>query len=442
MFSKKPYCLILSGGGTKGVYHIGVWKALKELKIPINAFIGNSIGSIISAFLAQNDAQFLEKTFKTIDLEAVLHIPDSLKKNGSLALTKNNLESFKDFFLKLTQNRGFDTSPFRQLIETQLDEEKIRKSGNDLGMTTFNLSTLHPDEVFLEDLKPGHLIDYLMASSALPGFVSPEINGKKFMDGGVYNNIPYNMARNRGYRRLIVSDMSGLGITQKMNYQGANIIYIRNSIKMGGALNFDPHFLSQFFELGYLDTLKTFDELTGRLYFLLPEPKIEQSFKNFLNKPDSLKKTQHLLQNLLNNTQNHIDLKSIFPEENRHEKNALMILVDSAATILELKRIRTYTYKEMIAEIKTQKSEIDKKIQTILSGSSDNQIINTADSLLKDVFNRELYREHPYYYYRLVQLVLPEKMQQFLSKGIKILFPEMIPGLIFLELMDGWDKFR
>ncbi|RKX97983.1 MAG: hypothetical protein DRZ90_04450, partial [Spirochaetes bacterium] len=54
------YCLVLSGGGAKGVYHIGVWKALKELGIQVDAFIGNSIGAVISAFLAQGLDEVLE----------------------------------------------------------------------------------------------------------------------------------------------------------------------------------------------------------------------------------------------------------------------------------------------------------------------------------------------------------------------------------------------
>ena len=41
-------CLVLSGGGTKGVYHIGVWRSLKELGILISSFVGASIGAIIA----------------------------------------------------------------------------------------------------------------------------------------------------------------------------------------------------------------------------------------------------------------------------------------------------------------------------------------------------------------------------------------------------------
>ena len=63
----KTYCLVLSGGGAKGMYHIGVWRALQELEVPVNAFIGNSIGAIISAFLAQGLYKELEEIGTALD---------------------------------------------------------------------------------------------------------------------------------------------------------------------------------------------------------------------------------------------------------------------------------------------------------------------------------------------------------------------------------------
>jgi predicted acylesterase/phospholipase RssA len=69
-------------------------------------------------------------------------------------------------------------------------------------------------------MEDGKIPEYLLASSAFPGFQSPEIAGKKYIDGGVYDNIPYTMARKRGYRRLIVIDISGIGIKRKLNVEG------------------------------------------------------------------------------------------------------------------------------------------------------------------------------------------------------------------------------
>ena len=51
----RPYGLILAGGGAKGAYQIGAWKALIELGIQIEAIAGTSIGAINGAFIAQGD---------------------------------------------------------------------------------------------------------------------------------------------------------------------------------------------------------------------------------------------------------------------------------------------------------------------------------------------------------------------------------------------------
>lgn len=51
----KPYGLILAGGGAKGAYQIGAWKAMRELDIEFEAIAGASIGAINGAMIAQGD---------------------------------------------------------------------------------------------------------------------------------------------------------------------------------------------------------------------------------------------------------------------------------------------------------------------------------------------------------------------------------------------------
>lgn len=49
------YGLVLGGGGAKGSYEIGVWKALKELEIPLIAVTGTSVGALNGAMIVQDD---------------------------------------------------------------------------------------------------------------------------------------------------------------------------------------------------------------------------------------------------------------------------------------------------------------------------------------------------------------------------------------------------
>ncbi len=113
------YCLVLGGGGAKGVYHIGAWKALRELGIPVNAFIGNSIGAIIAAFLAQGAFAELEKIGETITVDTILKLPAALTKNGELKLGNDALGSILKI---ITEGKGLDTSPLRRTLEGIIDE--------------------------------------------------------------------------------------------------------------------------------------------------------------------------------------------------------------------------------------------------------------------------------------------------------------------------------
>ena len=87
----EPFCLVLSGGGAKGVYHIGVWRALKELGIRVDAFVGASIGAAIAALLAQGADEELEAIGASITLANVVALPEGLTEGGELRLDKKSL---------------------------------------------------------------------------------------------------------------------------------------------------------------------------------------------------------------------------------------------------------------------------------------------------------------------------------------------------------------
>ena len=127
---KEGFCLVLSGGGAKGVYHIGVWKALKELGIVVNAFTGASIGAIMAGFLAQGADEELEYLSKSIRIDSILELPD----NSDASI----LKSAPEFFHSLFEKRGLDTSPLRAVLQEKIDEKAIRAGGKDLGIVTID----------------------------------------------------------------------------------------------------------------------------------------------------------------------------------------------------------------------------------------------------------------------------------------------------------------
>lgn len=407
----KGYCLVLSGGGAKGVYHLGVWKALKELGIQVDAFMGTSIGAVIAGLLAQDSDDSLDDLGASITVNSIISLPDTFVDEGKINVNKESLSEAQELFRSLIENKGLDTSPLRQLLVSRIDEGRIRKSGKDLGVVTINLSDLKPREMFIEEMGEGAIIDYLMASAAFPGFRQPVIEGKKYMDGGIVDNIPYAMARQRGYRRIIVSDISGLGMNRRPEIEGSITIYIKNSINMGGVLDFDRDFMKDFERLGYLDTLRVFGRLRGYSYFIEPDAKAEAAFA---------KKRGEAL--------------SVFPKEMLHDRNLLLKYLECAASILEVPRVASYTYGELASAIAERKNDDESKIAEIFKAGSD--IKAAIIAMLRESMANRTFKGSPYYYFRLMEEFLPQKAGAVPRKTLIGLFPELPAGMEYLRSVE------
>jgi len=439
---KPSFCLVLSGGGAKGVYHIGAWRALKEMGIQVDAFIGNSIGAIMAGFLAQGKDRELEEIGNNIGVDFIMKVPDELIENGELKISKGQLPVFRSFYHNIMEKKGIDVSPMRNMIHEHLDEKKLRANGNDLGVVTFNISDLKPQETFLEEMDEGTVLDYLMASAAFPGLEQTVIKGKKFIDGGVYDNIPYSMARARGYRNIIVVDISGMGINRRPEVQGAATVYIKNSINMGGVFDFNREFLNRFRLLGYLDTLKTFGVLKGQKYFIEPDRRMEKQFRRILesdrSRPilDDLRPEEGALPGIPSEERL---IRLILPEEMRKDRNVLYNLADCGAAVFGLDRIRKYTVREILREMGERKRQDDEKIASLMKSITKDekvQQLKKLDVLFSEASKPDSDQESPWYYYRLVTHVFEQAEGSLLMKGLYHFFPELPGGRLFQDLMN------
>ncbi|MDX9784151.1 MAG: patatin-like phospholipase family protein [Spirochaetia bacterium] len=407
------FCLVLAGGGSKGIYHLGVWKALREMGIEVDAFVGTSIGAVVAGLLAQNQQDSYESFVDSISLDSIVALPPGFVEKGKLSVGREAVQEAPKLFRSLIAHQGLDTSPLRKLLESHIDEAKIRASGKDLGIITVDLSSLKPREMFLEDMEEGRVLDYLMASAAFPGFKSPVIEGKKYMDGGVFENIPYDMARKRGYRRLIVSDIGGLGRNRKVEGEGSLTAYIKSSINMGWIFDFDREFLKDFMQLGYLDTLRSFGRLSGYSYFIKPGKMPEFPVAPL---PESMS----------------------FPKEMEHERLLLHKYLECAALVLEIPRIRLYDYKSLFNAVKTKLSDEEAKIENLVKGEEDR--IKATVNILRESVKTGVFKESPYYNYRIIEEILPPSAWEVTKKAIAKIHPELSAGLYFLErLAAGQD---
>ena len=428
----EKYCLVLSGGGAKGVYHVGAWRALQKIGIKVNAFIGNSIGAVIAGFLAQRKYKEIEKIAGEIGIDFILNIPDELIEDGEVTLNNASFESFKKFYKSAVEKKGLDTSPLRDLLYEHLDDMAIRKTGNDLGVVTYSVTDLKAREVFIEDMEEGKILDYLLASSAFPGFQSPEIAGKKYIDGGVYDNIPYTMARQRGYNHLIVIDISGVGAKRKLKVEGGTTVYIKNSIDMGGVLDFSKEFLNDYCTLGYLDTMRTFDKLKGHKYYFRPDSKFEKRFNNYIEKPENREMIIACAAECKNikKTAYSDVLKKILPEHSQYSRDRLPVFIDSAAASLSLERIRERSYLECFSEIEEKLSTLRESVEKLGECTA-----LEIEQLVRKELKEKQFINAPYYYFLLVDQFLPGKIQGILKKSLCDFYPELAAGHTFLTLL-------
>lgn len=269
------YGLVLEGGGAKGAYHVGAYKALRELNIEIGGIAGTSIGAINGAMMVQGDYDLLEKTWYNINSNQLFDIDEK-----TIVDLKNfNLQEINFSYLlhqskEILNNRGLDTKKIRELFDTYIDEEKIRNSKIDFGIVTVDLTDKKPLELFKEDIPKGKLIDFLIASANLPAFKIEEVDGKKYLDGGFYNNLPIGLLCQKGYKDIIAVRTMAVGVVRRVKDKNVKITYIQPADgslgSMLGALDFNREKAEELIKLGYYDTLKVFKGLKGFRYYCVP----------------------------------------------------------------------------------------------------------------------------------------------------------------------------
>lgn len=264
------YGLVLAGGGGKGAYQMGAWKALREMNITFDAIAGVSIGSINGALIAQGDYDKAMEMWNSVSIDKGVNITEALPDPENLFSKKNWGALFKEVIRK----GGIDASPAKSYIEAYIDEAKIRESKIPLGIITVQLNQKASGlELFIDDIPEGELVDYLMASSSIPLVTNIGPEGEKFLDGGVYDNTPVMTLKKRGYNKLIIIDIANIkGVAHNLDFSNCQVVYIKpyDSDDLGAAFDFDPELNRKRMQLGYLDAKKAFGDLSGNVYHFLP----------------------------------------------------------------------------------------------------------------------------------------------------------------------------
>ena len=279
--------LVLEGGGAKGAYHIGAYRALFELGIEINGVVGTSIGAINGAMIAQGDGLKAWDIWTEMQNSAIFEIDQQLdEKLHQEGITRERISQIARLVRKLVKDGGIDTSLIKDFIAEHIDEARVRQSPIDFGLVTISLSDRKPLELMVADIPEGRLHDYILASATIPGFKTGELDGKQFVDGGLWNNLPLSLLIDRGYDTLIAVRTHGLGRVRKTDHFAMALIEISPSEDLGPFFDFNRCTEQRNLTLGYLDTMRIYRKLLGRRYYIEPHPDRDWFFKMLGNIPN------------------------------------------------------------------------------------------------------------------------------------------------------------
>ena len=259
----KEYGLVLDGGGARGAYQIGAWKALKEAGVRINAVAGTSVGALNGALICMDDPEKAEQIWKNISFSQVMDVDDTWMEQ--LFDGEHRFSEILAEARRILTERGVDITPLKNLIQKNIDEEKIRMSGKEFCILTFSLTDFKELDLSISDIPEGKLKDYLLASAYLIGFRNEKLDGRRYIDGGVVNNVPLGSLVKRGYTDIIEIRIYGPGREPRVKMpEDAEVYRIGPRVKLGSIIEFDRKRSAKNLKIGYYDAKRMLYGLEDR----------------------------------------------------------------------------------------------------------------------------------------------------------------------------------
>ncbi len=251
--------LVLAGGGAKGSYQVGVYKALTELDWRPGVIAGTSVGCLNGALFALDDWELAQEMWQTIGDEQVMEpVPGGRPADWG------------DFLQAAVEKGGMDVTPLEATVRRVVDEEALRASPVRYGLVTVQKNTLKPLKLTLEEIPRGRLADYMLASAAcFPAFRPHTIDGQEYIDGGYSDNMPFGLAARMGAEELLAVDVEGVGVVLP-NLTGLPTTRVGSYWDLGPILRFEPATAKRNIALGYQDCYRAFGRVLGSAYALFP----------------------------------------------------------------------------------------------------------------------------------------------------------------------------
>lgn len=265
--ANKQIGLVFSGGGAKGSYQIGVWKALRELGVEsaITHVSGTSVGALNAGFFAIGEFDRAVGAWQALAAGDILDVDTAkmdtlVKKVGDLGVARAVVESALSLLGTSRSGGIFSRERLSRLIDKELDGTAIQSSPIRAYAACFDKSTMRAEYFLLNAQESETIKEILLASSAIPVmFESRAIGEKEYLDGGLADNTPIRPLYDAGVRNFIVVHLSKSGVVDTQAYPDSHFLEIRSDRDRGnfltGTLNFTQEAVQQGLDDGYADAM-------------------------------------------------------------------------------------------------------------------------------------------------------------------------------------------
>lgn len=277
--------LALSGGGARGMAHVGVLKALEEKQIPIDYIAGTSMGSIVGGLYATGmSPEDLEWAIKSVDWDNALN-PSSKRKLKNYRQKQEEKDYFADIEIGISKEGAKSGTGLVGDHKVMLELQRLVGSFNEQDFNHFPI----PFRAVTTDLNAGvpYVIDHgdlamaMRASMAVPLVFGPvKHQDRMLVDGGILNNLPVDVVKEMGADIVIAVNISSPLATVDENssvlavtYQSVDVALVQNtkaSLKQADILiqpalkGIDSSMFDKAEEMinqGYLETYKNSEKL-------------------------------------------------------------------------------------------------------------------------------------------------------------------------------------
>lgn len=261
--------IVLAGGGSRGSYQMGFWRAIRELGIDYQIVTGSSVGALNAAVFASGDYDGGIQMWNSITTQDIIETTPSkisqIIDPNMVDAIGASLHGLGDIFEDAVKVK-MDSYPLHKLMRNFLSEKEVREGVARLGITVSEYPTLRCQTFTLEEIPYGMMYEYLLASSTVFPAMNPRtIAGKRYVDGGYSDNFPVNLALDMGAEDIIGVALKASGVEAKYSTDYP-VRIIKPHFNLGTSMHFDPEMAKRNMVLGYNDTMRSFGMFDGETY--------------------------------------------------------------------------------------------------------------------------------------------------------------------------------